>query len=81
MSTDNVKAFVAKVREDQAVLNELKAIDASNEDAAVDQVVQIASKHGFEFTRDEYVAAANAEVSEDELAQMNAAGFSPFPPY
>lgn len=67
MSLDQAKAFLAKVRTDQALEEQIHAVQSEDKDAALAEVVRIAGEHGFEFSAEDYVAATEAQV-EAELA-------------
>lgn len=77
MSAEAVSGFIAKVREDSALLAELKAIDTSDKDTALGKLVEIASSKGYEFTVDDYKTSIEQELSDDELE--NVAGGSYYP--
>ncbi len=80
MSVEQVKAFFAKVNEDEALAQQLKDAqaaytgDKSDKDAAVAAVViPVAAEAGFNFTVDDFKAAyynSEDEVSEDELTAV-----------
>ena len=72
MSAEAVTSFISKVKEDPALLEQLKAVDTSDPDAAVDKLVRIANDQGYDFTADEYKQNFQAELSEEELHQMSA---------
>jgi len=77
MSVEQVKAFLAKVKEDSALAQKLKDAqaaytgDKSDKAAAIAAVViPVAAEAGFNFTVDDFKAAyynSEDEVSEDEL--------------
>ena len=56
MSEEQLKAFIAKAKDDQSIQDKLKAAKSPEE------VVGIAKEHGHEFTADNV-----AELSEEEL--------------
>ena len=56
MSEEQLKAFIAKVKDDQSIQDKLKAAKTPED------VVGIAKEHGHEFTADNV-----AELSEEEL--------------
>ena len=56
MSEEQLKAFIAKAKDDQSIQDKLKAAKTPED------VVGIAKEHGHEFTADEF-----AELSEEEL--------------
>ena len=63
MSEEQLKAFLAKAKDDQAIQDKLKAAKSPEE------VVGIAQEHGHEFTADKITA-----LSEEELEGV-AGGF------
>ena len=76
MSIAQVKAFIAKVKEDQALAKKLQDAEAaytgdtSDKEAAFAAVViPVAAEAGFKFTVEDYKAAfeAEGEASETEL--------------
>ena len=76
MSVEQVKAFLAKIKEDSALAQKLKDAqaaykgDTSDKDAAVAAIViPVAAQAGFTFTVEDFKAAfeAEGEASEDEL--------------
>ena len=84
MSVDQVKAFMAKVKADEALakkLSETQAAYKGDKDAAVAAViVPIAAEAGFKFTADDVKAFFNkneteGEASDDELEAV-AGGYS-----
>ena len=56
MSEEQLKAFIAKAKDDQSIQDKLKAAKSPED------VVAIAKEHGHEFTADKIT-----ELSEDEL--------------
>ena len=56
MSEEQLKAFIAKAKDDQSIQDKLKAAKTPED------VVGIAKEHGHEFTADKF-----AEISEEEL--------------
>ena len=56
MSEEQLKAFIAKAKDDQSIQDKLKAAKTPEE------VVGIAKEHGHEFTADKFT-----ELSEEEL--------------
>ena len=56
MSEEQLKAFIAKAKNDQSIQDKLKAAKS------LEEVVSIAKEHGHEFTADKIT-----ELSEDEL--------------
>ena len=56
MSEEQLKAFIAKVKDDQSIQEKLKAAKTPED------VVDIAKEHGYEFT-----AEHMTQLSEDEL--------------
>ena len=56
MSEEQLKAFIAKAKDDQSIQDKLKAAKTPED------VVGIAKEHGHEFTADDV-----AELSEEEL--------------
>ena len=56
MSEEQLKAFIAKAKDDQSIQEKLKAAKTP------ENVVDIAKEHGHEFTADKF-----NELSEDEL--------------
>ena len=86
MSTEQVKAFFAKVNEDEALAQKLKNAQAaytgeeSDKDAAIAAVViPVAAEAGFNFTVEDFKAVFDnneeGEVSEDELTAVAGGGF------
>ncbi len=78
MSVEQVKAFLAKAKEDSALAKKIKDAekaytgDKSDKDAAIAAVfIPIAAQAGFNFTVDDFKAAFDTneegEASEDEL--------------
>ena len=78
MSVEQVKAFFAKVNEDEALAQQLKDAqaaytgDTSDKDTAIAAtVIPIAAQAGFNFTAEDFKAAFDTneegEASEDEL--------------
>ena len=86
MSVAQVKAFIAKVKEDSELAQKLKDAqaaytgDKSDKDAAVAAIViPIAAEAGFNFTVEDFKAAFEAEegeASEDELEAVAGGGCS-----
>ena len=66
MSEEQLKAFIAKAKDDQSIQDKLKAAKTPED------VVGIAKEHGHEFTADKV-----AELSEEELEGV--AGGTGFP--
>ena len=56
MSEEQLKAFIAKAKDDQSIQEQLKAAKTP------DEVMGIAKEHGHEFTQDHM-----QEISEEEL--------------
>ncbi len=85
MSMEQVKAFFAKVNEDEALAQKLKDAqeaytgDKSDKDAAIAAVfIPIAAQAGFNFTVEDFKAVFDneeGEVSEDELTAVAGGGF------
>ena len=81
MSVENMKAFFEKAEGDEALQAKLKALTEKHEpqsDAAVAELIQIASEAGHEFTADHVAHAQKAaagELSEEELRKV-AGGYS-----
>lgn len=77
MAIEQVKAFLAKAKEDSALAQKLKDAqaaytgDKSDKDAAIAAIfIPVAAQAGFNFTVDDFKAAfdkGEGEVSEDEL--------------
>ena len=64
MSEIQLKAFIAKAKDDQTIQDKLKAAKSPKE------VVAIAKKHGHEFTADKIT-----ELSEEELEGVAGGGY------
>ena len=64
MSEEQLKAFLAKAKDDQSIQDKLKAAKTP------ENVVEIAKEHGYDFTADKIT-----ELSEEELEGV-AAGFN-----
>jgi predicted ribosomally synthesized peptide with nif11-like leader len=85
MSVENVEKFFALVRGDQDLAVKIKAIDHTNQDSALSQLVQLASERGFPFTAKDHTEAvkrraqARHKAAERDGAEMAAAaGVGPF---
>ena len=63
MSEEQLKAFIAKAKDDQSIQDKLKAAKTPED------VARIAKEHGHEFTADNV-----AELSEEELEGVAGAG-------
>ena len=63
MSEEQLKAFIAKAKDDQSIQDKLKAAKTPED------VVTIAKEHGHEFTADKM--AGMMELSEEELEGVN----------
>ena len=63
MSLEQLKAFIAKAKDDQSIQDKLKAAKTPED------VVGIAKEHGHEFTADNV-----AELSEEELERVAGGG-------
>ena len=63
MSEEQLKAFIAKAKDDQSIQDKLKAAKTPED------VVGIAKEHGHEFTADDV-----AELSEEELEGVAGGG-------
>jgi len=66
MSVKNVKAFYEKVAEDKILQKKLKALnkkakESGAQDAAIDELVEIAKSEGFKFTRQHLADAGNEQ--------------------
>ena len=80
MSVEQVKAFFAKVNEDEALAQQLKDAqeaytgEESDKEAAIAAIfVSVAAKAGFNFTVEDFKAVFDneeGEVSEDELTAV-----------
>ena len=66
MSEEQLKAFIAKAKDDQSIQDKLKAAKSPED------VVGIAKEHGHEFTADKM--AGMMELSEEELEGMSGGG-------
>ena len=66
MSEEQLKAFIAKAKDDQSIQDKLKAAKSPEE------VVAIAKEHGHEFTADKI-----AGLSESELEGVAGGGYDP----
>ena len=86
MAVEQVKAFFAKVNEDEALAQQLKDAqeaytgEESDKDAAIAAIfVSVAAQAGFNFTVEDFKAAFDnneeGEVSEDELTAVAGGGF------
>ena len=67
MSEEQLKAFIAKAKDDQSIQEKLKAAKTPED------VVGIAKEHGHEFTQDHM-----QELSEEELEGVAGEGFGGF---
>ena len=67
MSEEQLKAFIAKAKDDQSIQEKLKAAKSPED------VIGIAKDHGHEFSKDHI-----SQLSEVELEGL--AGVKPFPP-
>ena len=65
MSEEQLKAFIAKAKDDQSIQEKLKAAKTP------DDVIGIAKEHGHEFTAGEIT-----ELSEEELEGVAGGGYS-----
>ena len=65
MSLEQLKAFLAKAKDDQSISDKLKAAKTP------ENIVEIAKKHGHEFTADKIT-----ELSEGELEGVAGGGES-----
>ena len=63
MSEEQLKAFIAKAKDDQSIQDKLKAAKTPED------VVTIAKEHGHEFTADKM--AGMMELSEEELEKLS----------
>ena len=61
MSEEQLKAFLAKAKDDQSIQDKLKAAKSPED------VVGIAKEHGHEFTADKITALKITALSEEEL--------------
>ena len=68
MSEEQLKAFIAKAKDDQSIQDKLKAAKSPEE------VVAIAKEHGYEFTADKIVG-----LSDDELEDVAGGGYMEVP--
>ena len=66
MSEEQLKAFIAKAREDQSIKNKLKAAKTPED------VVGIAKEHGHEFTSEHLT-----QLSEEELKGVSGGANTP----
>ena len=64
MSEEQLKAFIAKAKDDQSIQDKLKAAKSPED------VVAIAKEHGHEFTADKIT-----ELSEEELEGVAGGGY------
>ena len=70
MSEEQLKAFIAKAKDDQSIQEMLKAAKTPED------VIGIAKEHGYEFTADKISKLGDTrELSEDELEGL-AGGYS-----
>ena len=75
MSQENVNAFFNKIEEDQNLSDQykslLKGVPTSDEEAALKEVVQFASQHGYEFRSEDLKLVAedmqSGELSDEQL--------------
>ena len=77
MSQENVNAFFSKIEEDRNLSTRyksfLKGVRTSDEEAALKEVVQFASQHGYEFsTEDLKLVAEEMQSGELNDEQLNA---------
>src|SRR5262245_13857475 len=79
MSAEAVKQFWQKAKQDKALEAKLAAIQRKNGQAVIAAVVKVAADAGFDFTAQEYDAAAKqelakqhagGEISDEQLAQL-----------
>ena len=74
--TENMKAFLEQMNQNQALKNELEALGKEqlekNKDAVAQKVVEIAAKHGFTLTAED-METETAELTEEQL-KMAAGG-------
>jgi len=70
LSEEQLKAFIAKVKDDQSIQDKLKAAKTPED------VVGIAKEHGHEFTADKIT-----ELSNEELESMAGGAFLTFGKY
>ena len=68
MSEEQLKAFLAKAKDDQSIQDKLKAAKTP------ENVVEIAKEHGYEFTADKIT-----ELSEEDLEGVAGGLFTGFP--
>ena len=61
MSEEQLKAFIAKAKDDQSIQEKLKAAKTP------DDVVGIAKEHDHEFTADTLKISVSQELTDDEL--------------
>ena len=67
MSVENVKKFYQKLEEDEVFRKEI-VNDDTLKDVIMDQVVAVASKHGYAFTKADYATAiTDGELSDSAL--------------
>src|SRR5262245_50827009 len=69
MTTEAVKQFWQKAKQDKALQTKLAAIQAKDQKAAITALLKVAGDAGFAFTAQEYEAAI-----KEALAQQHAAG-------
>ena len=74
MSEEQLKAFIAKAKDDQAIREKIKVAKTSEE------VVEIAKKHGYELTVDiaevfKQSKLAVGDLTEDEIEGVTGGGF------
>jgi len=67
MSEEQLKAFIAKAKDDQSIQEKLKAAKTA------DDVVGIAKEHGYEFTADMFTESP----SDEELEVVAGGGSGP----
>ena len=79
MSVDQVKAFMAKVKADEALAKKLSETQAAykGENGIAEVVIPVAAAAGFNFTVEDFKAAAEAsegEASAEELDKVAGGG-------
>ena len=75
--TDNMKKFLEAVSSDEALQKEFKALAdsvAKEADAQKSVIVELAAKHGFTLTEDDFKPSEMEEVSEDEMQAVAGGG-------
>ena len=70
MAADQIKPFIDEVRGDDALQAKLRELKGTDINAAIDEIVSVASGLGYEFTADEYKEHYRSELTEEDLKGM-----------